>query len=256
MQLGQQWKVAWRLVQVDVNFTAVFSVAKADSTTMLPQAAIYPLSHSMWKTSHCHSSKRLCWQWWWLQGGCMLTGLWADEVQTGLQGGWMTGHSPQAACWERERERNLYFQMFMSYKIFLHKNMSKMWQHNRVYFHLWIKQFIVLRISSHPAPQQIMFPPWCWTWGQGCQRHESVPRPVVTSSVTLKRLELFLDIPSSDPFPSLPTTTTVSAPFRVHEKLIQPCLVLNLSIRSCLSLCMNYLSLWGHLPFLSGTGSV
>lgn len=72
---------------------------------MLPQAAIYPLSHSVWKTSHCHSTKRLCWQWWWLQGGCMLTGLWADGVQTGLQGGWMTGHSPQAACGERQRDR-------------------------------------------------------------------------------------------------------------------------------------------------------
>lgn len=34
------------------------------------------------------------------QGGCMLTGLWADADQTGRQGGWMSGHSQQVV-WMR-----------------------------------------------------------------------------------------------------------------------------------------------------------
>ena len=92
--------------------TTMIRVSMTDSTVMLPQTAVFTFSPSVWKTSRCHSHECVCllvykhWWWWWRQGGCVLTGLWADAGQTGLQGGWMTGHSPQVVCVREKKLRS------------------------------------------------------------------------------------------------------------------------------------------------------
>lgn len=55
--MGQGWKSAFSLFQVDVNCMTMFRVAITDSTTILPQTAIFTLSPSVWKHSHSYSRK-------------------------------------------------------------------------------------------------------------------------------------------------------------------------------------------------------